>query len=301
MSPRTALLVALSLAIPAATAAGCSVRADIAGGDTVPTVTNPYGLDASVDGDGNGGFADVAASPTYQGSPLCNASRSTGCYPDDPATSTAKECKLAPDGGPYSATGGYDGVALACHVVPAAGAANGLGVQSVCTPAGSGTAGSACKLSTDCAPALECVGTGTCTHYCCAGNTECGLKEFCDIQPMAESSMTKVPVCMPIQPLAGCELLPGAQGSPCTSTTETCAVVREDGATGCVAVGAVKAGDDCDTDHCGAGLVCLGTPGQRRCFQLCHTATSAECSATQKQTCKGGLPLFPDPTVGICQ
>jgi hypothetical protein len=75
--------------------------------------------------------------------------------------------------------------------------------------------------------------------------------------------------------------------------------VRENGETSCVAVGPAKAGDLCDEDHCGRDLVCLGTPGERRCYQLCHTAAAAECSSSQ--ACKGGLPLFPDSAIGICQ
>jgi hypothetical protein len=77
--------------------------------------------------------------------------------------------------------------------------------------------------------------------------------------------------------------------------------VRENGATSCVAIGAQKEGEACDTAHCAANLVCLGTPGERTCFQLCHILTGAECSASQQQTCKGGLPLFQDNSIGICQ
>jgi hypothetical protein len=76
--------------------------------------------------------------------------------------------------------------------------------------------------------------------------------------------------------------------------------VSDDGATSCVSVGSVAAGADCDTQHCAADLVCLGTPGQRRCYQLCLTAGGAyDCPSSQ--TCTGGLPLFPDTRVGICQ
>jgi hypothetical protein len=104
---------------------------------------------------------------------------------------------------------------------------------------------------------------------------------------------------MPVHPASGCQLL---DPSACPAT-ETCAVVRDTGTTSCIAVGAAKAGDECETDHCGAGLVCLGTTGARRCYQLCHTANTStsgnECAATQQ--CKGGLPLFPDPSVGFCE
>jgi hypothetical protein len=80
---------------------------------------------------------------------------------------------------------------------------------------------------------------------------------------------------------------------------ETCAVVRDDGTTSCVAIGSALAGQSCETDHCAGGLVCLGTPGTRSCYVLCHTGSTKECAGPEK--CQGGLPLFPDPGVGICQ
>jgi hypothetical protein len=80
---------------------------------------------------------------------------------------------------------------------------------------------------------------------------------------------------------------------------KTCAVVREDGRTSCVAIGNAKAGESCDTEHCGMNLVCLGSPGERTCFALCHTKSPTCPGASQK--CQGGLPLFPDPDIGICQ
>jgi hypothetical protein len=119
--------------------------------------------------------------------------------------------------------------------------------------------------------------------------------QFCDIQPTTQASGVEVPVCMPIHPASGCTLL---DPTACPAT-ETCAVVRDDGSTSCVAIGGAKAKEQCDTQHCAANLVCLGTPGSRTCFQLCLTATAEGCSANQQ--CQGGLPLFPDPTYGICQ
>jgi hypothetical protein len=96
-------------------------------------------------------------------------------------------------------------------------------------------------------------------------------------------------------PMEHCILL-----QPCPLQKETCAVVRDDGRTSCVATGNAKAGQSCDTEHCAAGLVCLGSAGERTCFTLCSTRMPAlQCASTQK--CQGGLPLFPDPDIGICQ
>jgi hypothetical protein len=276
MTPRTLLLVTLGMAAPAAAlVAGCGVGpvgTDATSGH--PTVDAAYEPGMADGGGGSDAAADAGVASTHIGSPLCHLSP-LGCNPDLPTT--AKDCLLAPDGGPYNSAGGYDNAPLACHVPPSSGTNADAGAP-VCAPAGTGADGVRCSTSTDCAPRYECVGDGaegTCRRYCCTGNVTCDTSEFCDIQPMTGASATDVPVCIPISPDGGCHLL---DDSSCPST-ETCAVVREDGATSCVAIGA---------------------PGDRRCYQLCHTADpAAACSATQ--TCKGGLPLFPDSSVGICQ
>jgi hypothetical protein len=275
----------------AAIAAGCSLSAIVA----APDETGPLNQVDSGSDDGGGGSFDAAhdahLNPGYEGSPLCNASHSKGgCYPDDPAT--PQLCNLAPDGGAYDSQASYnkDGSVLACHVQPANGAPK-------CTPAGYGTDGQHCATSTDCAAGYECVGAGVCQHYCCEGaclggpNVN-GKDLFCDIQPMAQSTSTKVPVCSMVYP---CKLLVKPSGC---ADTETCSVVRGDGTTSCVAVGAAKAGDDCESDHCAADLVCLGAPGLRKCYALCHVSAPVECSQSQK--CTTGLPLFQDPSIGYC-
>jgi hypothetical protein len=305
MTARPLLLALVALAAPVVSAAGCQMQGFSVGhGD--PTVNNTEDGGPSIwqqtaeAGGGSGGAQPDAKAPAFQGSPLCAAQPTTDCYPDDP--STAKACDLAPDGGPYDSTAGYDNAKLACRVQASPNGA--AGVAPVCVPAGSAGDGSWCKSSQECAPTYDCVGAGTCQRYCCSGNTECLTDQFCDIQTTVATSSIEVPVCMPIHPAGGCQLLDTASCCPgTTACAETCAVVREDGATSCVAIGAAKAGESCDYDHCAAGLVCLGTPGQRTCFQLCHVQSSAssnECAASPQQSCKGGLPLFPDPTVGIC-
>jgi hypothetical protein len=265
-----------------------------------PTVLNPHDAstnDASFDiGEAT---ADSTAASTSQGNPLCNASRSIGgCYPDDLVSPmTANAC--TPDGGLADS-----GTMLACHVQPGA---QGI-PQAVCLSAGTGTDGTACSSPSDCAPGFECVvgrqATASCRPYCCSGQDRCasddaGTGEFCDIQ-LAVSTQTSVPVCMPIH---GCTLMNDgndARASAC-NYDETCTIVSDHGATSCVAVGKAAAGESCDTDHCGANLACLGTLGQRHCYQLCLTMGSAsQCPSSQM--CKGGWPLFPNDTnVGLCQ
>jgi hypothetical protein len=251
------------------------------------------------DGDEDGGIAPVPLDGSVRivvGSPLCNATFASVCYPDFPTN--AKSCGLAPDGGAFNVSGGNDDAPLACHVQRADNAA---GVAPTCTPRGmqTDTSPGGCTQPSDCRETYECVGSGTCRSYCCDGQCP-DPTEFCDIQPTVADPTLHVPVCMPIR---SCGLLDQASDAgSCNSRSQTCAVVRENGATGCVAIGRKQAGEECDTEHCGRGLVCLGPSGQRRCYILCHTGPgSTECASTARQTCLRSAPLFPVPGIGICE
>jgi hypothetical protein len=293
---RTSSLLLLGFAAASLAAAGCDVHGAAANDFSQPTVNNLADVDGGDAGEvEEGGVDGVTSAPNTQGNPLCHVpATSNSCTPD--VASTAKACTIAPDGGAYSATAGYDDAGVACRVTipPGSTTANATPVPT-CAPAGTAGDGAWCKTSGECAAAYDCVGAGTCQKYCCAGNAECSGTDFCDIQPTAQASTVVIPVCMPVHPASGCTLL---DPSAC-SEAETCSVVRENGQTSCVAVGGAKVHDPCDEEHCAAGLVCLGAVGQRECYQLCHTASSTECTAPQ--ACKGGLPFFPDPSTGICQ
>jgi hypothetical protein len=311
--PLPALLGAVALAASAASFTACSIVAAVdAAGPGGSDVVNPHDAGASdgtaVDSGAPEAAVDGTAASPYQGNPLCRASTSMGCYPDNPVSSmTANAC------GP-SAAMVDSGTMLACHVQPGA-----QGPLPVCSAAGSGTSGSMCSASTDCASGFECVahpgsGTGECRHYCCGGQSRCssgddgGSSEFCDIQS-AVPSQTRVPVCMAVR---SCALLndqgPDAQANcaapgtgTCCGQGETCSIVSDNGTTSCVAAGTVPVGGGCDTDDCAADLVCLGPPGQRSCYQLCLVMASAS-ACPNGQMCKGGWPLFQkDSRAGICQ
>jgi hypothetical protein len=227
--------------------------------------------------------------PLSYGSPLCNASRGQGCYPDNLASdpTTAQNCQTAPDGGPYDPDGGYADAALACRVTQSDAA-------PTCAPAGPNQDGASCHLSSDCALGDECVGDpGVCRHYCCSGVESCTASQFCDIRPKAQDPSTQVPVCIPLRP---CGLIDEWSDAGKCPAMETCTVARDEtGATSCVPIGAAGEGESCATDHCDDGLVCLGL----MCFKLCHTAAPKECSTSQ--TCRAALPLFPNPLVGVCE
>jgi hypothetical protein len=309
------LLAYLAVFVPAVVA--CQVSDETAGQGASTTVPHP-GEDAAeessssgtaVESEPDGAGQDAAAAPSNDddggtsadvasdmwrvvvvGDPLCNASKTQGCYPDDRTAATAASCGLAPDGSASGVAGYADGL-LACHVQP-----SGTSVQTVCTAAGPGLDGTACMVPTDCAPGEECVGTGTCQRYCCSGESQCITDEFCDIQTITTFPHTRVPVCMPIEG-PGCGLL---DPSACLRG-ETCTVVRKDGTTGCVAVGSAKPGDSCNTEYCGPNLVCLGNPGDRHCYTLCRTTTTDTICAAINKVCKGAAPLFSDPKFGVCQ
>ncbi len=248
-------------------------------------VTPGAGLDASA------ASPDSGAVNAYQGSPLCNASSAKGCYPDDAAS--AQTCNISnDDAGAYH--GDEDaGTPYACHVSPTANTQ--VGPVQVCTAAGTGQDGDACTTGGDCAAGFECVGQGTCRHYCCDPTACDSAHSFCDIQTILDAPIpdTRVPVCMPV---SRCTLL----NDDVCQANETCAVVKaSDGTTSCVPVGPQLVGDECETDHCAADLVCLGPLGSRTCYQLCETSAPSVCQPGQ--SCVGSAPEFQDPSVGICQ
>jgi len=231
MSPRITILATLALAV-LGPAAACNVATPLGGEDH--TVPHPVGVDG---GDAaattsDAGIEAQTLAPILQGSPLCNAPLTGSCYPDDPTTAMA--CGLAPDGGAFNAAAGYNNAALACRVIATPPDATGTAQAPACAPAGNAGDGSWCKSSNECQAGFECVGSGTCQHYCCSGNTECGPElpvaaadAFCDIQATTQATGVEVPVCMPIHPAGGCQLL---DPKACPAT-ETCSVVRDDGST----------------------------------------------------------------------
>lgn len=228
----------------------------------------------------------------YQGSPLCRITETT-CNPDDDGTradygdDVNVTCAIAPsDAGPASEPKG-------CRV---SSSSSGRPQCAEATPENGD--GAKCAAGSDCAPGFDCVAgdgaSGVCRRYCCAGScasnrSQNGGDTFCDVQKLHKDG-DKVPVCMPLKT---CELL--APGE--CAETETCGIVTEDGATGCVANGSAGVDRSCDEEHCNVGLTCLGQPGSRKCYQLCRTAGSPSCGSTK--ICKTST-IFKDPSVGVC-
>jgi hypothetical protein len=106
-----------------------------------------------------------------------------------------------------------------------------------------------------------------------------------------------VPVCMPV---SKCDLL--QQPNPCNAG-ETCAVVKDDGTTSCVAIGPAGVGESCDVNHCQVNLTCLGSgPSGRVCYKLCRVDADAQANpCPAMQTCTSSSQIFKDPSYGLCQ
>jgi hypothetical protein len=295
MFPRVLALIGLAGIAPIMLAAGCGDAPTPASDTGTPTQIRPFAPDASdaasAPNASNAGHPDGASlQPAVvsatTGSSLCHYSSTVfppDCYPDD----LVNACDLGIGSG---GDGGGPGGA-ACHVVEGS-----FGAHPTCLPAGFGLNNSTCAAPTDCAVGHECVGAGTCHQYCCGGNTECSVNEFCDVQSTTQDPDLVVPVCMPEIP---CVLL---DNDSCPSGQQ-CSVVKDDGSTSCVLVGPQTEGQLCEDAHCERGLLCLGPEGARRCATLCYTASPTACKTEHgtTKTCAGALPLFLSPTVGVCQ
>jgi hypothetical protein len=282
MLHRALVFVGLSLSAPILFA-GCGSSAsgnDVSSGTPTPIHRSNMD-DASDELLPQGAVQDTGGAQDFQGSVLCHASRLTGCYPDD----VVNACDLALDAGASDADADIEG-APGCHVI-----GEGADQHTACLPGGYGM-NSSCMGPSDCSAGHECI-NGTCRHYCCSGTAACSSGQFCDVQPTEADPKTLVPVCMPVIP---CTLL---DEDSCPASQQ-CSVVREDGTTGCVAIGNAQDSEPCDTEHCARGLVCIGASGLRRCATLCYTALVGQCLVSG-QSCLGSLPLFPDPKIGVCQ
>jgi hypothetical protein len=99
-----------------------------------------------------------------------------------------------------------------------------------------------------------------------------------------------LPVCVAAR---ACRLLVGKD----CADGETCAVVRNDGTTGCVATGPRGVGDSCESGNCASGSICLGEFGRRTCLLLCSEET---LPCPDGRRCVWGEPLLPDRNAGVC-
>ena len=257
----------------------------------------PFNTDGGVAHDAAPGPAydvasDAATPPSLCGDPsTCNPDESTG----DKMLALQCVTSTTPDSGKY-ADGGGSAANPACRLNY-----NGKTVVATCGAAGSGHDGDACTSGSDCSAGFECVSSpGRCRHYCCDPST-CKLfgqgqsndtKYFCDVQTQTASNVN-LPACLPVQ---ACKLL---VANSC-SQNQTCSIVDVvTGTTSCVQIGRAKVGESCETAHCGANLVCLGSPGKRSCQQLCDPSQTSVCPTNL--ACKQPWQILIMDGAGICQ
>jgi hypothetical protein len=224
---------------------------------------------------GAGGGTGITPDPAGFGY-LCGGSQAT-CSPDPGST----DC--APGGNPGMGGAPSDGGAtkLACQLI----ADNGQ-VVSKCGMAGTAGKNDPCNQATDCQAGYGCGATdltGVCRQYCCGDPESCPDDTYCTPTKMAESDQ-QVPLCAPLK---SCKLL--ADAAYC-DPGQTCAIVRNNGATSCVTPGTNTEGEPCP---CAAGYMCSNATGT--CLKLCHLG-GTECGSG---TCQGGTAPYP-PDIGVC-
>ena len=235
--------------------------------------------------------AGAATLDVVRGSPLCRV-MPDNCVPDDDGLHHADGAVTCAS--PDPSTADASTATRSCRIKRSTIAPGTLSPS--CDDCTTGRDGALCGKAADCAAGFDCVSGqkgSTCRRYCCLGSCETqtsqnGGATFCDVQQLADLS-APAPVCMPLK---HCMLL----GTGECATSETCAVVDQNGSSGCVEVGDALVEASCEELHCAAGLTCLGQAGNRKCYELCKVGSSS-CGA---KTCKTSS-LFKDSSFGVCQ
>lgn len=156
---------------------------------------------------------------------------------------------------------------------------------SVCAPVSPGVLlEAACVGSAGCPEGAGCAfgaESGACLKYCCA-DLDCPTQYFCAPMPAAENHDLSIPVCKKADNCVPFIADACAEG-------ETCSIVKTDGTTSCVPIGA---GQACDPCPCDEGYMC--NYGTGRCQKLCQTSMGDQCMGGG--TCQGIL----DKALGVC-
>lgn len=171
---------------------------------------------------------------------------------------------------------------------------------AACRPAGTGSEGSPCFSSADCAPSFACIGDGPgqCRAYCCTGPDQCQAHAgtHCAVEALVPdpngTRPLSVPVCMPA---VKCSLA----GSSCPDDS-ACVVVSDDGTTSCVplselpADGKGKYGMPCP---CAPGYVC--SQASNTCVTLCEVAAPTPKCASGRCQASAALPAGWGTCIGV--
>ena len=142
-------------------------------------------------------------------------------------------------------------------------------VNPGCEAAGSGKAGAACGIGSDCAVGYFCV-DAVCRKQCCHGDwSACDPGESCIRQLQVKAGGTVIDsgmdLCFPVN---NCDPLSATScpGAP----AEQCVVADPTGAVACETAGTAQLGDACGAEaRCAAGLYCAANI----CIALCRAET----------------------------
>ncbi len=222
-------------------------------------------------GAGGGGANET---PYFDGSYayLCGGSN-PACVPG------TEDCTPGGPGG--TGNSGSGGMIISCQLVT-----EGNKAVATCGPVGEFGQGNPCETAAHCGAGLGCVTTpsgAVCRPYCCDKLEDCPSDTYCAPLPMAEATV-KIPVCVPVKkcmPLDDSTCDPG----------QTCTIVRDDGTTSCVDLGAGLRGESCP---CASGFVCSQI--NNTCLKLCNLGNDADCMGG---TCQGGVMGYPEG-IGVC-
>jgi hypothetical protein len=287
-----ALAALLALGAGGVAASGCGFAASFGAGGDVSAGgggnedASGTGSSGSWSGAGGGGGATetgTTSAGTGGGSnetPYFNGSYSYLCGGSNPACVPGTE-DCTPGGDPGMGNSGAGGAMIACQLV----ADDNIAVAA-CGVVGEFVAGDPCETGAHCGAGLGCVATpsgGACRAYCCDQLEDCPTDTYCAPGLMAEAAV-KIPVCVPVkkcQPLDDSTCDPG----------QTCTIVRDDGTTSCVDLGAGERGESCP---CAAGFMCSKI--NNTCLKLCHLGNDADCMGG---TCQGGVMGYPEG-IGVC-
>jgi len=177
---------------------------------------------------------------------------------------------------------------------------------ATCVPAGARGESESCFSGSDCAPGLACVGSGPgqCRKYCCSGESACGSKRHCSIEPLVpfdSGTSLSVPVCMPVVDCSLAEPYPCPDGARCSCPADSaCVIVSPDGTTSCVTTASLPPegqGIEGSACPCAWGFVC--SQATKECVKLCQTAApSIYCGQARCQP-SSTLPVGWGTCVGV--
>jgi len=174
-------------------------------------------------------------------------------------------------------------------------------IASVCAKAGTSALGAACSSLAPCERGAACV-SGYCRKLCCAGDwTVCEAGDSCfrtfAYQIGNAPALTGAWVCYPVGECSVLDPHPAA-----CKAGEDCKIVDSRGSEACIPKSAGELGEPCGLATgrlCGAGLTCVGQPGEEACRRLCRAEACGEPACPAEEGSCVHFDRDP-PAVGEC-